>query len=180
MADTLFLVCNCYFAWEIILQNALYGTFAFIFTLTKGGTFGLCEPRHEKTVLCINAKTKAHISFVVTTQRISAFVFALQIEQFPISLHHTPTIASLLLSPMVVSDPRGHDFSRRGSCIAQIGSMDMRLHSKLTSFPSIQREARWLRGRAFDFGARSRGFDPHSGRRVVALSKIHLPPKKYS
>ena len=23
------------------------------------------------------------------------------------------------------------------------------------------------------------GFDPHSGRRVVFLSKIHLPPKKY-
>ena len=23
-----------------------------------------------------------------------------------------------------------------------------------------------------------RGFDPHSGRRVVSLSKIHLPPKK--
>ena len=25
--------------------------------------------------------------------------------------------------------------------------------------------------------ARGRGFDPHSGRRVVFLSKIHLPPK---
>ena len=23
------------------------------------------------------------------------------------------------------------------------------------------------------------GFDPHSGRRVVSLSRIHLPPKKY-
>ena len=23
------------------------------------------------------------------------------------------------------------------------------------------------------------GFDPHSGRCVVSLSKIHLPPKKY-
>ena len=30
-----------------------------------------------------------------------------------------------------------------------------------------------------DSGARGRGFDPHSGRRVVSLSKIHLPPKKY-
>ena len=30
-----------------------------------------------------------------------------------------------------------------------------------------------------DFGARGWGFDPHSGRRVVSLSKIHLPPKKY-
>ena len=29
------------------------------------------------------------------------------------------------------------------------------------------------------FGARGRGFDPHSGRRthVVSLTKIHLPPK---
>ena len=34
-------------------------------------------------------------------------------------------------------------------------------------------------GRASDSGARGRGFDPHSGRRVVSLSKIHLPPKKY-
>ena len=35
------------------------------------------------------------------------------------------------------------------------------------------------RGRASDSGARGRGFDPHSGRRVVSLSKIHLPPKTY-
>ena len=28
-----------------------------------------------------------------------------------------------------------------------------------------------------DSGARGQGFDPHSGRRVVSLSKIHLPPK---
>ena len=34
-------------------------------------------------------------------------------------------------------------------------------------------------GRASDSGARGRGFDPHSGRRVVSLSKIHLPPQKY-
>ena len=32
--------------------------------------------------------------------------------------------------------------------------------------------------RSSDSGARGRGFDPHSGRRVVSLSKIHLPPKK--
>ena len=32
--------------------------------------------------------------------------------------------------------------------------------------------------RASDSGARGRGFDPHSGRRVVSLSKIHLTPKK--
>ena len=27
------------------------------------------------------------------------------------------------------------------------------------------------------FELRGRGFDPHSGRRVVSLSKIQLPPK---
>ena len=41
------------------------------------------------------------------------------------------------------------------------------------------REAPWPIGRASDSGARGRGFDPHSGRRVVSLSKIYLPPKKY-
>ena len=41
------------------------------------------------------------------------------------------------------------------------------------------REAWWPSGRASDSGARGRGFDPHSGRRVVSLSKIHLPHKKY-
>ena len=38
-------------------------------------------------------------------------------------------------------------------------------------------KARWPSGIASDSGARGRGFDPHSGRRVVSLSKIHLPPK---
>ena len=38
-------------------------------------------------------------------------------------------------------------------------------------------EARWPSDRASDFGARGRGFDPHSGRRVVSLRKIHLPPQ---
>ena len=41
------------------------------------------------------------------------------------------------------------------------------------------REARRPSGRALDSGARGRGFDPHSGRRVVSLSKIHLPPSIY-
>ena len=40
-------------------------------------------------------------------------------------------------------------------------------------------EARRPSGSASDFGARGRGFDPHSGRRVVSLSKVHLPPQKY-
>ena len=39
-------------------------------------------------------------------------------------------------------------------------------------------EVWWPSGRASDSGARGRGFDPHSGRCVVYLSKIHLPPKK--
>ena len=39
------------------------------------------------------------------------------------------------------------------------------------------KEARWPSGRASDSGARGRGFDPLSGRRVVSLSNIHLPPK---
>ena len=43
--------------------------------------------------------------------------------------------------------------------------------------PSDIRETRWPGGRALDSGVRGRGFDPHSGSRVVALSKIYLPPK---
>ena len=39
-------------------------------------------------------------------------------------------------------------------------------------------ELPWPSGRASDSGARSQGFDPHSGHRVVMLSKIYLPPKK--
>ena len=35
------------------------------------------------------------------------------------------------------------------------------------------RVARWPSGRASDSGARGPGFDPHSGRHVVSLSKIH-------
>ena len=41
------------------------------------------------------------------------------------------------------------------------------------------REARWPSGRASDSGTRGWGFDPHSGCRVVSLSKIHLSLKKY-
>ena len=44
---------------------------------------------------------------------------------------------------------------------------------------TLSGEARWPSGRASDSGARGRVFDPHSVRRVVSLSKIHLPPKKY-
>ena len=51
--------------------------------------------------------------------------------------------------------------------------------SNVNSFTFIQREAPWPSGRASDSGARGRRFDPHSGRRVVSLSQIHLPPKKY-
>ena len=37
----------------------------------------------------------------------------------------------------------------------------------------------WPSGRASDSGGIGQGFDPHSGRLVVSLSKIHLAPKKY-
>ena len=40
------------------------------------------------------------------------------------------------------------------------------------------KEAGWPSGRASDSGARGQGLDRHSGRQVVSLSKIHLPPKK--
>ena len=36
---------------------------------------------------------------------------------------------------------------------------------------------RWPSGRASDSVARGLGFDPHSSRHVVPLSKIHLLPK---
>ena len=39
------------------------------------------------------------------------------------------------------------------------------------------REVWWPSGRASDSVARGLGFDLHSGRRVVSLSKIHLSPK---
>ena len=46
-------------------------------------------------------------------------------------------------------------------------------------YHNTSRDARWPSGRASDSGARGRGFDPHSGRRVASLSKIDLPSKKY-
>ena len=36
----------------------------------------------------------------------------------------------------------------------------------------------WPSGTASDSGARGWGLDPNSGRHVISLSKIHLPPKK--
>ena len=44
-------------------------------------------------------------------------------------------------------------------------------------FTAIKIEVRRPSGRASDSGARGRGFDPHSDRLVVSLSKIHLPTK---
>ena len=38
-------------------------------------------------------------------------------------------------------------------------------------------EEPWHSGRALDSGARGQEFDPHSHRRVVSLSKIHLLPE---
>ena len=37
--------------------------------------------------------------------------------------------------------------------------------------------AQWPSGRASDSGVRGLGFDPHSRRCVVSLSKIHLLPQ---
>ena len=54
------------------------------------------------------------------------------------------------------------------------------IYSTLSLCPKIiHGEAWWLSDRASDSRARGQGFDPHLGRRVVSLSKIHLPPKKY-
>ena len=53
------------------------------------------------------------------------------------------------------------------------------LSSTSNEYPQFYVEVRWPSGRALDSGARGWGFDPHSGHRVVSLSKIHLPPKKY-
>ena len=47
----------------------------------------------------------------------------------------------------------------------------------ISVFLICSEEAWWPSGRASDSGARGRGFDPHSGRCVVSLSKIRLPPK---
>ena len=46
----------------------------------------------------------------------------------------------------------------------------------LTWLNSCIREARWSSGRASDSESRGGGFDPHSGRLAVSLTKIHLPP----
>ena len=43
--------------------------------------------------------------------------------------------------------------------------------------PYLYAEALWPSGRASDSRARGRWFDPHSGRRVVSVSKIYLPSK---
>ena len=73
---------------------------------------------------------------------------------------------------------------RRSCVITQVGTNSKALvlscsGSVLLEQQNVSREARWPSGRALDSGARGRGFDPHSGRSVVSLSKIHLPPKKY-
>ena len=52
------------------------------------------------------------------------------------------------------------------------------LHECIAYCHDIEGEAQWPSGRVSDSGARGRGFNPHSGRRVVSLSNLHLPPKK--
>ena len=41
----------------------------------------------------------------------------------------------------------------------------------------VNRERGGLVVNTSDSGSRGRGFEPHSGRRVVSLSKTYLPPK---
>ena len=55
----------------------------------------------------------------------------------------------------------------------------VKVNGKVSGYPKKLREAPWPSGRASDSGARGRGFDLHSGRRVVSFSKKHLPTKKY-
>ena len=50
--------------------------------------------------------------------------------------------------------------------------------NRICDITEFIREAPGPSGRASNSRARGRGIDPHSGRRVVSLSKIHLPPKK--
>ena len=45
-------------------------------------------------------------------------------------------------------------------------------------FTSEKRGRSGIVVKASDSGFRGRGFEPHSGRRVVSLSKIHLLPQK--
>ena len=67
------------------------------------------------------------------------------------------------------------------NCVARISDR-ARYNLECTEVPNKPntttiRKVRGPSGRASHSGARGRGFDPHSGRRVVSLRKIHLPPK---
>ena len=79
------------------------------------------EPRHEKTVFCIYAKTKTQISFAVTAKLISAFVFATRIVQSLYYLNpkfQTSRHILWLYSPVCVGPGRKPIrlvFSQRGS-----------------------------------------------------------------
>ena len=68
-------------------------------------------------------------------------------------------------------------FFKHYNCIVSFLFLSFRVTS--ANVKECPREVRWPSGSASDSGARGQGFDPHSGRRVVSLSKIHLPPKKY-
>ena len=75
----------------------------------------------RKPEFCIYARTKAQISWAVTAELISAFVFATQILQSLFFLN-TKFQASgdlrMMYSPLCVEHgrkPRRHVFSRRGS-----------------------------------------------------------------
>ena len=59
-------------------------------------------------------------------------------------------------------------------CALRIGKLLLRGLLRLNMFKIADTS-----GKASDSGARGWGFDPHSGRCVVTLRKMHLPPKKY-
>ena len=91
------------------------------------------EPRHKKTGFFAYAKTKAQISFAVTTKLISAFVFATRIVHF-LFLFNPKFQASMLLLGLYMlvcvrpgRKPRRPVFSRRSSLILNFEMMYNRI-----------------------------------------------------
>ena len=68
-----------------------------------------------------------------------------------------------------------------------VPKVDASLHGPHTVALELSRGGLYqrIRGRGdlvvntLESGSRGRGFEPHSGRRIVSLSKTYLPPKKY-
>ena len=134
-----------------------------------------------------------HISFAVTAQLISAFVFTKRIVQSFFYLNPKFQASSHLLwlySPVCVGPgwkPRRPVFSQRGSnhlpaqqrlrsAGASILSLSCALNTGTMYLIRILGGARWLSGRALDFGARGGEFETHLCH-VVSLSKTLYSPK---